>query len=342
MQRCAQAAYRHYIARIGMPPGPMLDDYAAVIDQHRAFVATRDGAIVGLLVLIETGSGMLLDNVAVHPEQQGTGLGHRLLDLAESVARSRGYRQLDLYTHTLMHENIALYERIGYRETARRTEHGYDRVYLRKTLISQDEPRPVNMKLYGDHRSGNCYKIELLMALLELPYDWVDVDILAGETRTPAFLARNPNGKIPVLELPDGRCLSESNAILNFLAAGSAYLPEDWFDLAKVQQWQFFEQYSHEPYIAVARFIARYLDLPDGRRAEYEAKQAGGHRALAVMETQLSRTPFLVGERLTSADIALYGYTHVAHEGGFDLAAYPAIQGWLKRIEDQPNYVGMA
>ncbi len=119
-------------------------------------------------------------------------------------------------------------------------------------------------------------------------------------------------------------------------------MSNDRFDLAKVQQWQFFEQYSHEPYIAVARFIARYPGLPDERRAEYESRQAGGHRALAVMETQLSRTPFLIGDSLTTADIALYGYTHVAHEGGFDLAAYPAIQAWLKRIADQPNYVGMA
>lgn len=135
MQHCAEAAYRHYVDRIGKPPGPMLDDYAAVIDRHQAFVATRDDVIVGLLVLIETGSGLLLDNVAVHPEQQGTGLGRRLLELAESAARIRGYRHLELYTHALMHENIALYERIGYRETARRTEHGYDRVYLRKTLM---------------------------------------------------------------------------------------------------------------------------------------------------------------------------------------------------------------
>jgi len=197
------------------------------------------------------------------------------------------------------------------------------------------------MRVHGDNRSGNCYKIQLLLSFLEVPYEWVDVDILAGETSDPEFLTMNPNGKTPVLELPDGRCLSESNAILNYLAMGSEYLPEERFDFAKVQQWQFFEQYSHEPFIAVARFIAKYLGLPEDRRAEYESKQAGGHKALSIMEAQLSNTRFLVGDRLTTADIALYGYTHVAHEGGFDLSRYPAIQQWLNRITDRPNYLGM-
>jgi glutathione S-transferase len=198
------------------------------------------------------------------------------------------------------------------------------------------------MRIYGDIQSGNCYKVKLLLSLLDLPHEWVHMDILAGDTRKPEFLARNPNGKIPLLELADGRCLSESNAILNYLAAGSAYLPADVFLLAKVQQWQFFEQYSHEPYIAVARFIARCLGLPENRRAEYESKQAGGRKALSVMESQLSKTSFLVGDALTTADISLYGYTHVAHEGGFDLASYPSIRKWLDRIEAQTGYVGMA
>ena len=197
------------------------------------------------------------------------------------------------------------------------------------------------MKIYGDIQSGNCYKLKLLCNLLALPHDWVHVDILAGETRKPAFLALNPNGKIPVLELPDGRCLWESNAILNYLAQGSVLLPTDPFALAKVQQWQFFEQYSHEPYIAVARFIAKYLGLPEERRAEYKSKQAGGHRALHVMEEQLAISPFLVGVNMTTADISLYAYTHVAHEGGFDLARYPAVQAWLGRIAALPKYVAM-
>ncbi|HEX5057548.1 MAG TPA: glutathione S-transferase family protein [Gammaproteobacteria bacterium] len=197
------------------------------------------------------------------------------------------------------------------------------------------------MKIYGDSQSGNCYKILLLCSLLDIEHEWIQMDILAGQARTAEFLVKNPNGKVPVLELPDGRCLSESNAILNYLAAGSQFLPTDRFLLAKVQQWQFFEQYSHEPYIAVARFIAKYLGLPENRRADYDSKQAGGHKALSVMEAQLEKTPYLVGERLSTADISLYGYTHVAHEGGFDLAKYPAIRDWIARIASLPNYTGM-
>ncbi len=197
------------------------------------------------------------------------------------------------------------------------------------------------MKVYGDMQSGNCYKIKLLLSFLELAHEWIHVDILAGETKFESFLSKNPNGQIPLLELEDGRYLSESNAIMNYLAAGSHFLPEDNFDRAKVLQWQFFEQYSHEPYIAVARFISKYLGLPDERKPEFEAKQEGGHRALKVMETQLEKTSYLVGENLTIADISLYGYTHVAHEGGFDLSQYSAIQRWINKISQHPNYVGM-
>ncbi len=197
------------------------------------------------------------------------------------------------------------------------------------------------MKIYGDVKSGNCYKIKLLCSLLTIDHEWIHTDILAGDTSKPDFLQKNPNGKIPVLEMNDGRCLSESNAILNYLAAGTELLPTDTFKLAKVQQWQFFEQYSHEPYIAVARFISMYLGLPENRRAEYEAKQAGGHKALCVMEQQLLSSPYLVGDTLTTADITLYGYTHVAHEGGFDLGTYPSISAWIQRIKQYPNYVEM-
>lgn len=197
------------------------------------------------------------------------------------------------------------------------------------------------MKIYGDIQSGNCYKIKLLCSLLQIEHQWLHLDILAGDTQQAEFLTKSPNGKIPLLELPDGRCLSESNAIVNFLAAGSSLLPCDVYDLAKVQQWQFFEQYSHEPYIAVARFIAKYLGLPDDRRAEYNAKQQGGNKALTVMEEQLSQTPYLIGEQLTTADVTLYAYTHVAEEGGFDLIQYPAIKAWLTRIENTTNYLPM-
>ncbi len=197
------------------------------------------------------------------------------------------------------------------------------------------------MKIYGDIQSGNCYKVKLICALLESEYEWIEVDILADETKKPEFLEKNPNGKIPLLELSDGRCLSESNAIINFLAAGSDLLPQNAFALAKVQQWQFFEQYSHEPYIAVALFIAKYLGLPEERKAEYESKQAGGYKALNVMEQQLKKSRYLTGDNLTTADISLYGYTHVAEEGGFDLTKYPAIQSWLDRIASEPKYTGM-
>ncbi|MBL4940556.1 MAG: glutathione S-transferase family protein [Colwellia sp.] len=197
------------------------------------------------------------------------------------------------------------------------------------------------MKIYGDTQSGNCYKIQLLCSLLQIEHQWLHLDILAGDTQQTTFLAKNTQGKIPLLELPDGRCISESNAILNYLAADSSLLPNDVFDLAKLQQWQFFEQYSHEPYIAVARFIAKYLGLPEDRRADYEAKHQGGYKALAVMESQLEKTPYLAGEELTTADISLYAYTHVADEGGFELNDYPAILTWLERIKSTPNYIGM-
>ena len=197
------------------------------------------------------------------------------------------------------------------------------------------------MKVYGDTQSGNCYKIKLLAGLLDIQHEWIHVSVLGGETQTPDFLNKNPNGKIPVLALGGGRFLSESNAVINFLATGTALRPEDPLQYAKVQQWQFFEQYSHEPFIAVARFIAKYLALPDDRRAEYESKQEGGHKALRIMEEQLQQTPYLTGGQLSTADIPLYAYTHVAGEGGFDLQNYPAVRQWLNLIQSQPKYVAM-
>lgn len=197
------------------------------------------------------------------------------------------------------------------------------------------------MKIYGDTRSGNCYKVQLLLALLGREYEWVPIDILAGDTGTSTFLAKNPNAKIPLLELADGRLIAESNAILSYLAAGSNFTSEDPFEFAKILQWQFFEQYSHEPYIAVARFIAKYLGLPDERRAEYESKQAGGHKALMVLERHLSSADYLVANRLTIADISLFAYTHVSSEGGFDLHGYPEIQQWIARIREHPRFLAM-
>jgi glutathione S-transferase len=197
------------------------------------------------------------------------------------------------------------------------------------------------MKIYGDIQSGNCYKVKLLTSILGIPHDWVHIDILRNETLTKTFLQKNPNGKIPLLELDDGRVLAESNAILNYLAVGTELLSQDPFEYAKIQQWQFFEQYSHEPFIAVARFIAKYLGMPNDRKADFESKQQGGHKALAVMEQRLKAAPFFIGSKLSTADISLYGYTHVAHEGGFDLSQYPSIQQWLARIESHPRYIGM-
>lgn len=196
-------------------------------------------------------------------------------------------------------------------------------------------------KVYGDAISGNCYKIKLLMSLLGIEHEWIAIDILKGETRTDAFRAKNPNARIPVLELHDGSFLWESNAILNYLADGTPLLPADRLMRGRVLQWQFFEQYSHEPYIAVARFIAKYLDMPAEREEEYHAKQAGGHKALMVMEQQLGASEYLVNNQYTIADISLYAYTHVAHEGGFDLSAYPEIMSWMRRIESEPGHITM-
>jgi len=192
--------------------------------------------------------------------------------------------------------------------------------------------------LYGDHRSGNCYKIELALAQLGLDYRFVDVDVLRGESRTPAFLAKNANGKIPLLELDDGRCLAESNAILCYLADGTPLWPSERWARAQVLQWLFFEQYSHEPFIAVARFIHHFLPEDSPRRAELPRLEQGGRAALGVMEQRLEAHPFLVADRYTIADIALYAYTHVAPDGGFALDGYPAIRGWLARVEAQPGW----
>jgi glutathione S-transferase len=197
------------------------------------------------------------------------------------------------------------------------------------------------LKVYGDYRSGNCYKVKLMLHLLGIEYEWQAVDILGGETQTAEFLAMNPNGKIPVLKLEDGSFVWESNAILNYLADGTAFLPSQPRLRTQVLQWQFFEQYSHEPYVAVARFIQLYQGMPAERLEEYEVCQRRGRKALRVMEKQLQATSYLVGEDYSSADIALYAYTHVAHEGGFDLAEFPAVQAWVKRVAEHPGHVGM-
>jgi glutathione S-transferase len=195
------------------------------------------------------------------------------------------------------------------------------------------------LTLYDYLDSGNGYKIRLLLAQLGVAYRYRDIDIMKGESRTPQFLAKNPNGRIPLLELDDGRCLAESDAILWYLAEGTALLPSERLERAQVLQWMFFEQYSHEPYVATPRFIVRHLSADSPRRAELPQRLARGREALTVMETQLTGRQFLVAERYSIADIALYAYTHVAGDGGLDLAPYGQVRAWLERVAAQPRHV---
>jgi glutathione S-transferase len=194
------------------------------------------------------------------------------------------------------------------------------------------------LRLYDYLPSGNGYKVRLLLHQLGIPFERVELDIVRGETRTPEFLARNPNGRIPTLELEDGTHLAESNAILWYLADGSPFLPADRLARARVLQWMCFEQYSHEPNIATVRFWL-HTELTDERRALLPAKRALGHGALGVMDGHLRDRSFFVDDRYTIADIALYAYTHVAHEGGFELAPYAAVVAWLDRVRAQPGHV---
>jgi len=198
------------------------------------------------------------------------------------------------------------------------------------------------MKIYGDVRSGNCYKIKLLCALLSIEHEWIAVDILRGETRSDSFLALNPIGQIPVCVSADGAVITQSNAILYYLGKGSRYWPDDHLAQTRVLEWQFFEQYSHEPGIAVARFIKLYQGMPVEREQEYRNCLKIGYRALDLMEARLRQETFIAGgDACSLADISLYAYTHVAHEGGFDLSAYPAIQAWLTRIQALDGYLAM-
>src|SRR6266516_1525998 len=176
------------------------------------------------------------------------------------------------------------------------------------------------LRVYGDLQSGNCYKVKLLLAQLGRPHEWVHMDILEKQTRTPAFLSKNPNGQIPLLEIEEGVYLPESDAILNYLAEGTPFLPSERLLRAQVLQWLFFEQYSHEPYIAVARYIIRYLGRPEKFEPKLQEKMGSGYAALEVMEKHLAVRRFFAAERYTIADIGLYAYTHVAHEGGFALS----------------------
>ena len=197
----------------------------------------------------------------------------------------------------------------------------------------------MTLQLFDYRPSGNGYKVRLLLTQLDIPYTLVDRDIMKGETRTPDFLAMNPNGRIPLVVFDDGRRLAESNAILMYFAEGTPLLPEDRFERALVLQWMFFEQYSHEPNIATLRFWLQHLGLDDARRSQVEGKRKQGYAALAVMEQHLADHSFFVGGRYSIADIALYAYTHVADEGGFDLAPYPGVRAWMDRVAAQPGHI---
>ena len=198
------------------------------------------------------------------------------------------------------------------------------------------------MRLYQMQDSGNCYKPRLLAHMTGRELELVDIDILKGESRTPNFLAKNPNGRVPVLELDDGRMLAESGAMLFHLAQGTPFWPDDAFTQAEALQWMFFEQYSHEPYIAVARY---WRSIRPGAAEEAKSRfpewHERGYQALDVMERHLAARDWFVGTRMSVADIALYAYSHVAHEGGFSLDAYPAVRDWIARLEAMPLYVPM-
>ena len=195
------------------------------------------------------------------------------------------------------------------------------------------------MRLFDYLDSVNGYKVRLLLAQLGRHYDWTPVDIDKGETRTPEFLARNPNGRIPTLQLDDGTHLWESNAILWYLAEGTAFAPATSLGRARTLQWMFFEQYSHEPYVATPRYLVRHLPKDHPRQAELPARLEKGYAALGVMERHLASHTWFVDERYGLADIALYAYTHVAPDGGLDLAPYPSVRAWLARVASQPGHV---
>ena len=187
--------------------------------------------------------------------------------------------------------------------------------------------------------SGNCYKVRLLLNHLQLPCQCIEIDILAGESRTETFLEKNRNGRVPTLQLDEENYLPESNAILWYLAEGTQFIPEDKLARSNVLQWMFFEQYSHEPFIATSRFWISILQQADKFAVQIEAKRSGCEAALAVMNRHLKINDYFVADQYTIADIALYAYTHVAEEGNFELSPYPAITAWLTRVQSQVQHI---
>lgn len=197
------------------------------------------------------------------------------------------------------------------------------------------------ISVYGMSTSGNCHKVRLLLEQTGRPYRWIETDSANGATRTPEYLAKNPNGRVPMLELEDGRLLVESNAILCYLAEGTDYLPDEPWQRAQALSWMFFEQYSHEPYIAVARFIRGWTPLDSPRRADLPRLIERGEQALAVMEKHLQSAPWFTGPAYGVADIALFAYTDCAADGGFDLSRFPLVSRWLARVRETAGFVPM-
>ena len=195
--------------------------------------------------------------------------------------------------------------------------------------------------IYGYSPSGNCHKLRMLLGHLGRDYRWVETDSPHGATRTPAYLAKNPNGKVPMIETDDGRVMVESNAILTWLADGTKYFGGDAWERAQTLAWMFFEQYSHEPYVAVARFICGWTPIDSPRRADLPNLRQRGDHALGVMEKHLASNEWFSATGYGIADIALFGYTHCAEDGGFDLARYPNVVAWLDRVRAQPGFVAM-
>ncbi|MGZ8691539.1 MAG: glutathione S-transferase family protein [Gaiellaceae bacterium] len=195
------------------------------------------------------------------------------------------------------------------------------------------------MLLYDSPVSGNCYKVRLLLAHLGIPYERRTMDVVDRSNRSDVLGGLNPALRVPTLVLDDGRPLAESGAIIWFLGEGTRFVPEDRYERAQVLQWMFFEQYDHEPAIAVARFWLAYSGRPEEFADRLAERQAAGERALAAMERHLDGRKFLVGNGLTLADVALYAYSHVADEGGFDLERYPALRAWLERVASEPGHV---
>ena len=194
--------------------------------------------------------------------------------------------------------------------------------------------------VYGYSPSGNCHKLRVLLTQLKRPFTWIETDSAHGATRTAEYLAKNPNGKVPMIEV-DGRVMTESNAILYWLAEGTPFFQGDSWERAQTMAWMFFEQYSHEPYVAVARFICGWTPIDSPRRADLPKLRERGYQALEVMEKHLSQKAWFSSKAYGIADIALYAYTHCAEDGGFELSRFPSRVKWLARVRATPDFVDM-